>query len=155
MTLQPPRLRLLGRVHGLAIYLVAGEQIRNKIDVDFVNGGNGAVYPSYIPSDEVWIDDAQHALDRTATALHELVERDLMLHHGRGYDRAHDEANVYERAFRGQLAHHRPTVYDSRRVAVAYRTYLCGRSGRKTGRQLDQEIMVSLRGRTRKRPRPR
>jgi hypothetical protein len=147
--LRPPRLRLLGRVSGIAIYLVDGERVRNEIDVDFVNGGNGGVYPSYIPQDEIWVDDAQHALDRTATALHELVERDLMLHRGMGYDRAHDEANVHERALRWTLAHHRPEVYDARRVAVAYRAYLRGQCKHKTARQLDQEITGALRGRPR------
>jgi hypothetical protein len=142
-------MRLLGRVNGLAIYLVDGERVRNEIDVDFVNGGNGAVYPSYVPLDEIWIDDAQHALDRTATALHELVERDLMLHHGLGYDRAHDEADMYERAFRWRLKHHRPAVYDARRVRDAYGAYLRGRQGFKTRRQLDHEIIGALRGRTR------
>lgn len=144
-------MRLLGCVEGLSIYLVDGEYVRNEIDVDFVNGGNGAIYPSYIPLDEIWIDDAQHALDRTATALHELVERDLMLHHGMGYDRAHDEANVYERALRWRLSHHRPEAYDPRRVMEAYRTYLRGRSGHKTGRQLDQEIAEVIRTRARSR----
>jgi hypothetical protein len=147
--LQPPRLRLLGRVDGLSIYLVDGERVRNEIDVDFVNGGNGAIYPSYIPLDEIWIDDAQHALDRTATALHELIERDLMLHHGRNYDSAHDLANVYERAFRWELKHHRPTGYAARRVVGAYHSYLRGRQGHKTARQLDREITGALHGRTR------
>jgi hypothetical protein len=142
-------------VQGLAIYLVDGEHVRNLIDVDFVNGGNGAVYPGYIPLDEVWIDDAQHALDRTATALHELVERDLMLHRGMSYDRAHDEANVYERGLRWRLMHHRPTTYAARSVAEAYRTYLHGQSDRKTDRQLDQEISAALGRRARKRTRSR
>lgn len=53
--LHPPRLRLLGRGGGLVVYLVNGEQVRNEIDGDFVNGG----YPIYVPPDEIWIDDAQ------------------------------------------------------------------------------------------------
>ena len=148
MRLSPPRLRLLGRGGGLLIYLVDGEHVRNEIDVDFVNGGNSAVYPNYIPLDEIWIDDAQHPLDRTATALHELVERDLMLHHGRGYDSAHDLANMYERALRRRLVHHKPRSYNSREVMDAYRTYLCDRPGHKTERQLDHEIARVLRSRS-------
>lgn len=155
MRLQLPRLRLLGGGGGLLVYLVDGEHVRNEIDVDFVNGGNGAVYPSYIPLDEIWIDDAQHPLDRTATALHELVERDLMLHHGRSYDSAHDLANMYERAFRRGLRHHRPRVYNSREVMDAYLTYLCDRGGHKTARQLDHEIAGVLRGRSRSSARSR
>ncbi len=141
---RPPRLRLLGRVAGLSVYLVDGERVRDEIDVDFVNGGNEAVYPSYVPPGEIWIDDAQHALDRTATALHELVERDLMLHHGMGYDRAHDAANVRERAFRRQLLRARPQAFDGRRVATAYRDYLRAMRPPRTPRQLDREIALAL-----------
>ena len=148
MRLLRPRLRLLGRGEGLLVYLVDGEYVRNELDIDFVNGGNGAVYSHYIPLDEIWIDDAQRSLDRTATALHELVERDLMLHHGRSYDSAHDLANMYERSFRQRLKHHRPRSYDSREVMDAYRAYLCARR-RKTARQLDHEIAGVLGGRSR------
>jgi len=142
--LEPPRLRLLGRVDDLTIYLVDGELIRNDIDVDFVNGGNGAVYPGYVPLDEVWIDDGQRVLDRTATTLHELIERDLMLHHGRNYDRAHDETNVYESALRRELVRHRPATFDLRRVTEAYRNYL--QNAHKTGRELSQDIRRVLGG---------
>jgi hypothetical protein len=139
-----PRLRLLGRVEGLAIYLVNGEKIRDEIDIDFVNGGNEAIYPRYIPAGEIWIDDAQHPIDRTATALHELVERDLMLHHGMGYDAAHDAANGHERAFRQQLVQRPPARFDDRRLATAYRVYLRERPSRQRSRQLDREIAAAL-----------
>jgi hypothetical protein len=82
MKMKPPRLRFLGRVGGLPIYLVSGEKVRNELDIDFTQGGNDGVYSFYIPAPEIWIDDALHGLDRTATALHEMVERDLMVHHG-------------------------------------------------------------------------
>lgn len=123
-----PRLHLLGRLDGIRIYLVSGEAVRDEIDVDFTEGGNDAVY-TYVPAGEVWIDDAAHALDRTATALHELVERDLMLRHGLSYDAAHDAANERERAFRRDLVRRRPARFDLGRVAVAYRAYLSDRPG--------------------------
>lgn len=151
LQLQPPRLRLLGRVDGLAIYLVDGERTRNEIDVDFVNGGNGAAYPNYVPRDEIWIDDAQHVLDRTATALHELIERDLMLDHGLDYDRAHDAANRYERAFRWGLRYHRPRTFAVQEVAGAYHAYLRDQGAHKTVRQLDREIAEVL-GQSKRRP---
>lgn len=139
----PPRLRLLGRVDGLAIYLVDGERVRDDVDVDFVNGGNEAVY-SYVPPGEIWIDDAQHPIDRTATALHEIVERDLMLNHGMGYDAAHDAANGHERAFREALKRRPPSRFDARRLAAAYRVYLRETPTRKRSRQLDHEITAAL-----------
>jgi hypothetical protein len=142
--LKLPRLRLLGRVAGLPIYLVDGERIRDDIDIDFVNGGNGAVYPGYIPPSEIWIDDAQHAIDRTATALHELIERDLMLRHGMGYESAHDAANGHERALRKDLARRRPTGFDARRLADAYRIYLGEKPSSKRSRLLDRDIIGAL-----------
>jgi hypothetical protein len=78
-----------------------------------------------------------------------------MLHHGRSYDSAHDLANMYERAFRRGLRHHRPRVYNSREVMDAYLTYLCDRGGHKTARQLDHEIAGVLRGRSRSSARSR
>jgi hypothetical protein len=139
-----PRLRLLGQVAEVSIYLVDGESIRDGIDVDFVNGGNEAVYPSYVPQGEVWIDDAQHAIDRTATALHELIERDLMLNHGMSYDSAHVAANGHERAFRKGLLRNRPTRFDIRRLAAAYRVYLCEKPQRKRSQLLDRKIVAVL-----------
>jgi len=145
--LRPPRLRLLGRVAGLAIYLVDGEKIRDVFDLDFTMGGNEARY-SYVPPGEIWIDDAQHALDRMATALHELIERDLMLHHGMRYDDAHDAANAHERSFRSRLELQRPTGFDAPSVAAAYRVYCCEKPRRQRSRQLDREIAETLHRRT-------
>jgi hypothetical protein len=144
MKIRLPRLRLLGRVTDLSIYLVDGQRVRDEIDVDFVNGGNGAVYPRYVPRDEIWIDDAQHPLDRTATALHELIERDLMLNHGMSYDNAHDAANARERVFRKNLARRPPSRFDTARVAAAYRAYAAEPSSKKRSRQLDREIARAL-----------
>jgi hypothetical protein len=136
-------LRLLGRVAGLAIYLVDGEKVRDSIDVDFTMGGNEARY-SYVPPGEIWIDNADHVLDRTATALHELIERDLMLHHGMSYDFAHDAANARERVFRRDLERRRPSRFDGRRVGQAYRIYFREKPIRKRSHQLDREIAAAL-----------
>lgn len=146
-----PRLRLLGKVAGLSVYLVSGEQVRDEIDIDFTLGGNGAEY-TYVPPGEIWIDDAAHALDRTATTLHEMVERDLMLHHGMDYDRAHDAASARERVFRRDLIRRPPVKFAGRRVAAAYRAYLRELPqdvAPKTSRQLEWEIGEVLAPRSR------
>jgi hypothetical protein len=124
MKLQPPRLRYLGKVAGLPIYLVSGRQIRDTTDIDFTCGGNEAVYPSYVPPGEIWIDDALHTHDRIATALHEIVERDQMMRHGLDYDDAHEIASAHERPFRRELSQHPSREFDAARVAAAYRRYL-------------------------------
>lgn len=98
-----------------------------------------------MPPGEIWIDNAQHVLDRTATALHELVERNLMLHHGMSYDAAHDAANARERALRGQLTRRRPARFDATSVAAAYRTFLREKPSRQRSRDLDRDIAEALR----------
>ena len=42
LKLESPRIRRLGHVTGLPVYLVSGEQVRNQIDIDFTQGGNEA-----------------------------------------------------------------------------------------------------------------
>jgi hypothetical protein len=123
LTIKFPRLRLLGHVTGLPVYLVSGEQVRNKVDIDFTQGGNEAAYPGYVPAGEIWIDDAMHALDRIATIFHEIVERNLVLYGGIDYDDAHEIACKREIEFRKKLAIRRPTSTDLRLVAAALRPY--------------------------------
>ena len=112
LEVKPPRLRLLGHVTGLPVYLVSGERVRNDIDIDFTQGGNEAAYPGYVPKGEIWIDDAMHALDRIATTFHEIVERNMVLFGGIDYDDAHEIACKREIALRRQLAAMRPTNAD-------------------------------------------
>jgi len=152
MRLESPRLRYLGRVAGLPIYLVSGEKVRNEMDIDFTQGGNDGIYPFYIPKGEIWIDDALHGLDRTATALHEMVERDLMVRHGMEYDPAHEIASSYERPFRQQLKRAGVTAFDPRRLEVAFKGYLKNQPGTKTARhsqQIRRDIEATLSGRPR------
>jgi len=123
----PPRTKLLGRVAGLAIYLVSGEAVRNQIDIDFTQGGNEAIYPTYVPRGEIWVDDAMGGLDRTATVVHEMVERDLMLRYGWSYDDAHEVASAHERVLRGELLRSGVKKLDLARAGAAYRAYLADR----------------------------
>lgn len=123
LTLKPPRIKRLGFINGLAIYLVSGEKVRNEIDLDFTAGGSEAAYPGYIPKGEVWLDDALHVLDRIATIFHEIVERNLMLYHGKDYDDAHDMALKRELEFRKELLKTKPKSTDLRLVTKALKPY--------------------------------
>lgn len=152
MKLQSPRLRYLGRVAGLPIYLVSGEKVRNEYDIDFTQGGNDGIYPFYIPAPEIWIDDALHGLDRTATALHEMIERDLMVKHGMDYDPAHEIASSYERGFRKELKRAGVTTFDTRRLETAFKGYLRNQPKAKTTRhsqQIRRDVEATLSGRPR------
>jgi hypothetical protein len=151
--LKAPRLRFLGNVTGLPIYLVSGELVRNTIDLDFTAGGNEGVYPTYVPPGEIWIDDALHAFDRVATSLHEIVERDLMIHHGWSYDRAHDAALEIERSFRKGLLRNRPKAFDAKLVERAFVAWQKDRSKgtypNKHEKQLGREVDMILTKRVR------
>lgn len=136
LAIEPPRLKKLGYVTGLAVYLVSGEYVRNHIDPDFTQGGNEGAYPGYNPPGEIWIDDAMHVLDRIATVFHEIVERNLMICQGVGYDKAHDIALARELEFRKELMRSRPTTTDLRLVTKALRPFAkeAAPSGKKPGR---------------------
>ena len=94
------RIRRLGRLRGLTVWLVDGERVRGEVHIDFVAGGSDARY-SYIPKNEVWIEAVMTPLDRAATLLHEVTERGEMVR-GATYDRAHETACVYEERFRSE-----------------------------------------------------
>jgi hypothetical protein len=117
---KPPRLRLLGRVAGLPVYLVNGERVRNELEIEFTSGGHGYVYPAFIPKGEVWLDDAIHGpIDLMATTYHEIIERDLMKPPSSwSYGRAHDVASKLEIEFRRELAQRRPRTFDGKLVAA-------------------------------------
>jgi len=143
-----PYIRRLGTISGLTIYAVSGNCIRNTLDIDFTQGGNEAIYPSYVPAREIWIDSVLGPRDRAATILHEMVERHLMLRHGMDYDHAHDIASARERVFRGQRT---SNLSD---VERAYRAFLrsptgpvaviprpdAGAARPRTARQIQREI---------------
>ena len=76
------------------VYLVDGELVRDLYHVEYTEGGHDRVY-SFIPSNEVWIDDDLSPNERKFVILHELTERALMSD-GMMYSPAHKLANVAE-----------------------------------------------------------
>ena len=107
------------------------------------------MFQAYIPAPEIWIDDALHGLDRTATALHEMVERDLMVLHGMEYDPAHEIASSYERGFRKELKRAGVTTFDLKRLEVAFKKYLRNQPKPRTMRhkqQIRRDIDATLSG---------
>ena len=69
----------------LEIWLVRGNLVRSLFHVDFNQGGHEFVYP-FVPKNEVWIDDSLYYKERVYVLIHELYERQLMIH-GRKYDK--------------------------------------------------------------------
>ena len=85
----------IGKFQDITLYLVKGEEVRNKIAVDFTMGGHGYVY-EFVPKDEVWIDDRMSPFDIGCTIIHELIERLIMMRDGLEYSEAHEIATNFE-----------------------------------------------------------
>lgn len=83
----------------MKVFIVDGEKIRRDVYTDFTMGGNPAVY-SFVPHDEIWLDQNLSAGDREATLLHEIVEYRLMMNEKLSYEKAHDKATIVERKLR-------------------------------------------------------
>jgi len=76
------------------IWIVDGEAVRDLFYIDFTEGGHGYVY-SFIPKDEVWIDDDLEPKEIKFVLLHELHERNLIIK-GLNYANAHKESSEIE-----------------------------------------------------------
>jgi hypothetical protein len=92
---------------GLAVWVVDGRLVRSAFDIDFTEGGHDYVY-EFVPSNEVWIDDAIDEIERPYVLLHELHERNLMAK-GMAYFKAHDDSSRLEYHCR----HHTDELHDA------------------------------------------
>jgi len=91
---------IVGKVLGIyKIYIINGDLIRTKVDIDFVDGGNPARY-RYVPENRIWIDEHMHPNDAAAVVIHEFVEYIIMKYKGKSYDHSHDRASAVELKFR-------------------------------------------------------
>ena len=88
--------KFTGIKDGIKIFIVEGDYVRTKLDPFFTEGGHGYVY-SYIPKDEVWLDDDLVPKERKYVLLHEMTERHLMKSKKYSYLRAHKEASRIEK----------------------------------------------------------
>lgn len=78
----------------LKIWVVKGEIVRDLFFLDYTEGGHDKVY-SFIPKNELWIDDDLSLGERKFVILHELHERILMAK-GMKYDSAHKSSAEIE-----------------------------------------------------------
>lgn len=87
----------------LKVWIVNGKLLRSLIFVDFTEGGHDRIY-SFIPNNEIWIDDDLGKHERKFVLLHESYERNLMCG-GLRYDDdnskgAHSRASELELEYR-------------------------------------------------------
>jgi len=78
----------------ISVWLVKGELVRDLFYIDFTEGGHDKVY-SFVPENEVWIDDDLSFGERKYVLVHELNERWLMFR-GEDYDSAHLSSSSLE-----------------------------------------------------------
>jgi hypothetical protein len=104
------------------VWIVDGELVRDVLFVDFTEGGHDRVY-SFVPKNEIWIDDDVTENERRLILYHELLERRLM---GDGivYRKAHRASSRKELWFR-----HHPDRLGSELDAEVDRSEELRRSG--------------------------
>lgn len=88
----------LGTVSGFSVYRVDSEWIRNNLDPIFGCGGHGYVH-SYIPMDEIWVDDKGRKETWGQIAIHEIAEH-LKMKNGVPFHQAHRHALKMEEAIK-------------------------------------------------------
>ena len=93
--------------NGVSVWIVNGRLVRSLFDIDFTAGGHDHVY-EFVPTGEVWIDDAIEEQERGFVLLHELHERNLMAK-GMTYNKAHADSSRLE--FR--CRHHPDELHDA------------------------------------------
>jgi len=80
---------------GVSIWVVSGRVVRDHLYNDFTLGGHNRRY-KFIPSGEIWIDDAVVPAERPIILMHEIRELGLMLKQNLNYDEAHKRASLLE-----------------------------------------------------------
>jgi hypothetical protein len=93
--------------NGIRVWIVNGRLVRSAFDIDFTAGGHDHVY-EFVPTGEVWIDDAIEENERGFVLLHELHECNRM-EKGMPYSQAHAESSRLE--FR--CRHHPDELHDA------------------------------------------
>lgn len=84
--------------HGLRIYLVDGNHVRENMDPTFIEGGNEFRY-DFVPKNQLWIDWHMPEAEHPYILLHECFESEKM-RDGWSYDRAHNAAKRAENKLR-------------------------------------------------------
>ncbi|MCX6726370.1 MAG: hypothetical protein NTY75_00950 [Candidatus Shapirobacteria bacterium] len=87
-------LKILTHAGPFTVYLVDGRLVRSNFDINFTEGGHDLVY-TYVPENEVWLDNDLSASELSFVLLHELFERSLMAK-GLTYNQAHRHASKLE-----------------------------------------------------------
>ena len=118
--LRPPYVRQLDERGDMKVWVVDGSYVRGHIDEEFTNFGQHYRFP-FIPSNELWLDDASESDEQQFFIDHLVVENRLMAK-GASYEKAlaaGDRAERKERRRAGDVArltHHGQKLPDGHDV---------------------------------------
>ena len=93
------KLKLGMMIGPISVWVVDGFMIRNKVYLDFTEGGNSEAY-IWMPPNEIWLDTDVHEDEQHFVLLHELSEMNGMRWLKMDYDSAHIRANTFEQEAR-------------------------------------------------------
>jgi len=116
------------------VWIINGELVRGIFYVDFTEGGHDKVY-SFIPRNEVWLDDDVNPDERKFILLHELHERNLMPEH-------HD-IKIKDGSVKNNRDYFK--VYGLAHESASKLEYFCRRHPDKLDKKLKAEIVKSNR----------
>jgi hypothetical protein len=89
---------LVNQKDGYKIYVVDGNEVRDKKDIEFTNFGQHGRF-SFIPDDEIWLDKEHCQNEREPFEAHAIKEAELMKQ-GMSYDKAYDIGLAEENKYR-------------------------------------------------------
>lgn len=96
-------------INGIGVDFVNGCEVKDKLYMDFVEGGNDQVYGKdgeknaiehFMPSKRIWLDAHIDLHELKYVTYHEFVERYHMENYDMEYDEAHEIANKEEKKVR-------------------------------------------------------
>jgi hypothetical protein len=95
--------KLVGTVeqneHTYTVYLVNGDYVKGKWEMDFVDAGNYKRFFGFIPEGEIWLDKHVDKSEHPYNLYHEIHECELM-REGLSYSESHFRANGTEHFLR-------------------------------------------------------
>jgi hypothetical protein len=126
------RKELLAEYNELKVWVVDGELIRSALYVEFTEGGHGKIY-SFVPENEIWIDDDLNPEERKFILLHELYERNLMLKNWSYYVEEEE-----------QLKNRRGNRFKSAHTAASALEWMCRQNPGMLDEKLSQEVEKAI-----------
>jgi hypothetical protein len=98
----------VGKIGDFDIFVVNGDLVKTRLEMDFVEGANDQAYASetnpdnkdVIPGNEIWLSSEIRSEFIPYILYHELIEANIMKSTGADYSSAHKAANDYEKIAR-------------------------------------------------------